>query len=682
MSDQPLPQEQLQPLVVLFSQGQLDQVIARATALTAQYPQAAQLYNLLGAAHAGLGQIDTALAHYTTSIATNPAYAEAHSNLGATLFGLGRFDEAITSLNAALAINPNHPQATANLGAVLCKLHRYTEAAEILKRALQINPNNPDAVGNLGVAHSGLKQPEKAVDLHRHALALRPGHLADHNNLGTALAATGQIELALKAFRDALAIDADHTDTLNNLGNLLRDMDRLKDALECYRRALAIAPDNPETLNNLGAALINAGQPSEAIEAFDTALQHAPNNAKLYDNKGLALYQLGHHTRAKQAFEAALDRDPDYAPAHANLGTSLNDLGQRAKAIARFETALSLQPDMADTHHRLARIKDFTAGDPQIAVMQFLLTHPRLKPAEQMHLHYALGKAMEDIRRFGEAFRHFTSANSLHKTTLAYDPTEDDRLFAALKTSFANAPACPELTLGLPPKPIFIVGMPRSGTSLVEQILASHSQVYGAGELGFLEDALRQSGWTGGVPPAAALAKIAKHYRANLKTLHADVPYITDKLPLNFRWLGLIAYAMPDAQIIHVKRDARATCWSIYKHFFATTGSRYGNDLQDLVGYYRRYADLMAFWKTNLPDRIIEVDYDALTHDQPAQTRSLLGAIGLPWQDQCLHPHRTERRVATASAHQVRQEVYSGSSDQWRAYEAHLAGPFAGLDGL
>ncbi len=682
MSDQTLPQDQLQPLVILFSQGQLDQVIARATALTAQYPQAPQLYNLLGAAHAGLGQIDTALAHYATSIATSPAYAEAHSNLGATLFGLGRFDEAITSLNAALAINPNHPQATANLGAVLCKLERYSEAAEILKRALQINPNNPDAVGNLGVAMSGLNQPEKAVDLHRHALALRPGHLADHNNLGTALAATGQTGPALKAFRDALSLDANHTDTLNNLGNLLRDMGQSKDALECYHKALALSPDTPDTLNNLGSALMDSDQPGAALDAFDTALRHAPKDAKLHNNRGLALYQLGQHTPAEDAFMAALGLDADYAPAHANLGTSQNDLGQHAKAIAHFQTALSLQPNMANVHHRLARIKVFTSDDAQIPAMQDLLSQPRLKPSEKMHLHFALGKAMDDIGQVDEAFQHFTDANSLRRATLAYNPTEDDRLFAALKTSFAAAPACPARSIGMPPKPIFIVGLPRSGTSLVEQILASHSQVHGAGELGFLADALRQSGWTGGLPSADVLAKIATAYRSNLKTLNADAPYITDKLPQNFRWLGLIAHAMPDAQIIHVKRDARATCWSIYTQLFGTAGSPYSYDLQNITGYYRRYADLMAYWATKLPGRIIELDYDALTQDQSGQTRHLLSEIGLPWQDQCLTPHITHRRVVTAAAHQVRQAVYTGSSERWRAYETHLAGPFADLAGL
>jgi len=682
MSDLPLPQDRLQPLVVLFSQGQFDQVISQATALTAQYPQAAQLYNLLGAAHAGLGQTETALAQYAKSIATNPAYAEAHSNLGATLFTLGRYAEASEALEAALQIAPAHPQATANLGATLCRLEQFDRAAGVLQRALQINPNNPDALGNLGVAQSGLNQPDKAIELHRHAIALRPGNVADHNNLGSALAATSQVEEALNAFRDALRLNADHTDTLNNLGNLLRDFGRSKDAIDCFHKVLAISPDDPKTHNNLGSTLISAGDPARAIQAFEAALQQKPDFTEALDNKGLALYHLGQHTDATAAFDAALRIDPDYAPAHAHLGTSLNDMGQHTQAREHYETALSLRADMAETHHMLARIKDFTPDDPQIPAMQDLLNQPHLKPVQRMHLGYALGKAMDDTGDYDAAFSHLANANALRKSTLPYDPADDERLFTRLKTSFAQAPACPAPTLGRPPKPIFIVGMPRSGTSLVEQILASHSQVHGAGELGLLEDAIRQSGWTGGLPTDADLTKIAHSYRTGLTALDQNAPYITDKLPLNFRWLGFIAHAMPEAQIVHVKRDPRATCWSIYKHYFATSGSRYGYDLQDLVGYYRRYVGLMTYWQNQLPGRIIQLDYDALTQDPASKTRALLGNIGLPWQDQCLRPQETERRVATASAHQVRQEIYTGSSEQWRAYEKYLSGPFAALDGL
>jgi len=669
-------------LVGLFSQGRFGDAIAHADALTRQYPGAAQLYNIMGAARAAMGETDQALAQYAKSIATDPDYTEAHSNLGATLFQLGRLSEATGAFKAALQINPTHPQATANLGAVLCKLQRFDEARAMLQRALQINPKNPDALGSLGVVLNALGQPDAAAEMHRRAIALRPGQVADYSHLGTALASAGHSAPALDAFRQALEIDANDTDALNNLGNLLTHLGKTTEAQECFEKALAINPVAADIWNNLGAARATLGAHDQALEHFRSALEIAPAFAEAHDNMGLSLYVLGRHEDATKAFERALQCDPGYAPAMANLAMALNDIGQRPEAVKLYEQALSLRPGLVDAFHRLARIKQFAADDPLIVSMLGLVDQPTMKSKDRMHLGFGLGKAMEDIGNAEKAFKHISAANLLRKGMLDYDLRQDENLFTRLEAAFANGEPAADIAPDGQIKPIFIVGMPRSGTSLVEQILASHPQVHGAGELSDLEKAIRQSGWDGTAPHQNMLAQVARSYRSGLGRFDTQAGFVTDKMPLNFRWIGFVIQALSEARIVHVKRDARATCWSIFKHYFAESGSHYGYDLDDLVGFYQLYSRLMAFWTRRYPGRIIQLNYEQLTENQEGETRALLAAVGLPWDDSCLQFHKTQRRVATASAHQVRDAMYSGSSQQWRKYDKFLQGPFARLDGL
>ena len=220
--------------------------------------------------------------------------------------------------------------------------------------------------------------------------------------------------------------------------------------------------------------------------------------------------------------------------------------------------------------------------------------------------------------------------------------------------------------------PIFVLGMPRSGTTLVEQVLASHSRVFGAGELELLESAVAAHGSTEIPPSIDSFTRIRDAYRQGLAKLGVAEAFVTDKMPLNFRWIGYICTALPEARIVHVQRDARATCWSCFKHYFSSRGNGFASDLRDVARYYRLYADLMAFWHDRFPGRIHDLSYEALTEHQEDQTRSLLAYLGLDWEDACLAFHLAERSVQTASATQVRQRLYQGSSEAWRRYEAHL----------
>jgi hypothetical protein len=296
-----------------------------------------------------------------------------------------------------------------------------------------------------------------------------------------------------------------------------------------------------------------------------------------------------------------------------------------------------------------------------------------------MNLSFALGKVYEDLGDVDQSFKYLLQGNRLRKIISGYEISQDRNLFEQIKSLF-NANNLQPGTLAesggsFTRQPIFIVGMPRSGTTLTEQILATHSQVWGGGELEalgrILTPIVQQSITTPGKRiPTKTLANCRDAYWADLQSLPATSPYVTDKMPQNFRWIGFLLTTMPGVKIINVRREPAATCWSMFKMQFK--GHGYSNDLLDLAEYYKLYLDLMDFWSKEFPNRIYDLDYEALTRNQEPETRKLLEYCELDWEQQCLEFYKTRRAVRTPSGRQVRQKMYTGSSDAWRKYEAHL----------
>jgi hypothetical protein len=309
---------------------------------------------------------------------------------------------------------------------------------------------------------------------------------------------------------------------------------------------------------------------------------------------------------------------------------------------------------------------------------------------DKMHLGFALGKAFDDIGDAERAFRYFLKGNHLRKKELGYDIGSDKRLFSLIKSIFETGelktPEEIEPVTGHKKQPIFIVGMPRSGTTLAEQILASHSQVFGAGELDILNKIAistlndfknnRSEKLTND-----EIVSIWEMYFAELNKIGGDEPNITDKMPLNFRWIGFILTNMPEAKVINLQRDPIATCWSVFKHYFSSKGTGYAYDLVDVAEHYKMYVSLMDFWRAKFPNQIFDLNYEALTENQEKETRKLLKYCDLEWEEQCLEFHKTERAVKTASSAQVRQAMYQGSSEAWRKYEAHIQPMIRALEG-
>ena len=369
---------------------------------------------------------------------------------------------------------------------------------------------------------------------------------------------------------------------------------------------------------------------------------------------------------------------PDYADALSNKGQVLMHLGEREAARPFLEHALRLNPNFATAHRTLSESKTYQLGDPHVAQMEAVLAQGATTPGETQKIRFALGKAYDDMGDYDQAFAKFAAANKALDAAAPYDYAADHELFRQLKRNF-TAP-CPQVAPSATKhQPVFILGMPRSGTSLTEQILASHSQVYGAGEVELMSGALNSSKALHQALNEDVLQNIRNHYHEGLSAFEVSAPVITDKVPLNFRWIGFILQSMPEAKIIHCSRDAVAVCWSIYRRGFVSTGNGYRYSLENIAKFYHLYLDLMAFWHQRYPGRILDLDYEVITQNQKRETQRLLEFVGLEWEEACMDFHTTKRAVQTASSHQVRREMYQGSSNEWRNYEAHL-GPL--LDAL
>ena len=341
-----------------------------------------------------------------------------------------------------------------------------------------------------------------------------------------------------------------------------------------------------------------------------------------------------------------------------------------------------MKPDYAGAHRMLASIKKFDAQDEQYSLMHQLYLDENISDKQRCHINFGLAKACEDLGDFEQAYTHYAEGNALRKKLLQYDINVDVDLFRKLKSNYPqiaqNSLAPDSFSDNL--MPIFIVGMPRSGTTLVEQIISSHSQVTGAGELNFV--ARLGATIAIGINKAnhESLLDFRHKYLNKLQNVSDGNLIVTDKMPQNFNFIGLLTAAFPEAKIVHVKRDPAAVCWSNFKQYFSKKGLGYTYSLEDIVSYYRLYINLMKYWKNLLDQRLYNLDYEALVEEQESETQKLLHYIGLDWDSKCLSPENNQKAVTTASSLQVRKKIYKGSSHEWKKYEPFLNGAFDSLN--
>jgi tetratricopeptide (TPR) repeat protein len=637
---------------------------------------------LLGVVAHQMGKNDGAVDLITKALAIKPDYAEAHENLGSVLWNMGRLEEAVASFHKALVIKPDYADAHSNLGNALRDMGRLDKAITHYHKALAIEPTFAEVHNNLGNALRSMGRPGKAVASFHKALAIKPDFADAHCNLGNALRNMGKLDEAVASYHKALATKPEFAEAHNNLGNALTDLGRLEDAVVSYRKALAVKPNFAEAHSNLGNALQNLGKLDKAVASFHKALSIKPDYAEAHNNLGNALTDLGRPEDAVNSFRKALAIKPDSAAVHNNIGNALRDLGKLDEAVASYHKALDIKPDFAEARRHMARIKKYSEYDEDIRAMEQAYAKSAIKDEQRMHLAFSLGKAFEDLHQYDKAFDFFAEGNSIKRGSYSYSIDDHGNFFKKLEEVFDpflfakhQGTGCDDVT------PIFILGMPRSGTTLVEQILASHRQVHGAGELRTLRQIVYSyfdKGKDVRFPESVRQVDSADFERSGVEYIQAirkhspDTRFITDKMPENFKYIGLIKLMLPDAKVIHCRRDPADTCLSIFKTLF-TAKHEYAHDLGELGRYHNFYRGLMEHWRSAIPGFIHEVQYEDMVADQAGQTRTLLEYCGLEWDDACLEFHKLDRPVMTASAEQVRRPIYRDSVQLWKRYETQLA---------
>lgn len=502
----------------------------------------------------------------------------------------------------------------------------------------------------------------------------------------------GLLEDAERFWTVALAKNPDYAEAHYNLGVLHHKCGRLDAAARSLSRAVLLEPTNAQANNNLGVVLLESARFREAAVLLQRAVELDPTNAGAFNNLGLSQMELGQLGAARQSLDRAVALKPDLAEALNSRGMLQSETGALEAGAHDLDAAIAVAPDYGQAHLNRALLTRAEPGAPWIARLEASYARRQSLPSRSaVALDFAMGKVCEDLGQFDAAFAAYSEGNRLHHALHPFDEAADRADIEALRRAFdtqvfAAAPPvnADRVTAGPGRVPIFVIGMPRSGTSLVEQILASHPDVFGAGELTILSELVAEA--PRGVPEPAAraawyamLRALGETYVSRAWPPGVSARCLVDKMPGNYRHAGFVPLMLPAARIIHVIRDAADTCFSCYATSFRR-GHEYTYDLAVLGRYYRRYAQLMEHWRAVLPAHVmLEVRYETLVQDTEGESRRMLAHAGLPWDERCLRFYENDRAVSTASFAQVRQRAYTRSIARWKRFERHLGPLLAAL---
>lgn len=675
--------------------GRVDQAEAGYRQVLVHVPAHPHALHLTGVVHMQKGDPESAAGYFEKAVGVSRDNADFHADLGVALMAVGRHDTGLVHFQRAAELRPDFAMAHYNIALAMIQRDDLGAAADSFRRALHHNPKLADAHMNLGLILLRLEPGEKAIRHLRQATEVGPENVIALTNLGIGLIETGAAAEAVAVLKRAVALDpgfaAAHfglASALDEAAGEKSDDENLALAEAHYRCALEINPDYFEAHMNLGIVLKAKRRYDEAEAEFRRALDLRPGEVECITNLAEVLVDQDKDDEAMDIYRAVRDTNPEYIHGYRRLARLWQEKGEFDKAREVVEELRLHDPESGIVFTALSGDRSHRFTDEEVDRAERLSDDVSEAESERSYLKFALARYLDTIGDYDRAFPHLRRGNEIVDRTFDFDISEEA---AYVKTIEEIAP--PELfaagNIGSDSaRPIFIVGMMRSGTTLVEQIIASHPDASGGGELDTIntmtKDLSRRR--AGGDPyprclgnlDAETISDLGGQYLARLDGISADADRVTDKMPINYRHLGLIARLFPGARIVHCRRNPLDNCLSLYFQQFRGYHP-YAYDLRKLAFYYGLHDRLMAHWRRVIPSSIHEIVYEDLIADQEGESRALIDYCGLEWDDQCLRFFEADRIVRTASLWQVRQPVYNSSVGRWRNYEAHLKPLFDAL---
>ena len=617
------------------------------------------------------------------ALARNPRDVNMLGLLGAIQIKTRRLTEAEQVLRQTIALAPTFAKPHEDLGFVLLELKRFEEAAQVLQTAVRLDPKLELAHFNLGKALAATGKGAAADAAFEASFKLSPERrlLAQAAKLHQA----GRLEEAEQHYRQLLRDNPRNVDALRMLAMVAAKLRRYEDAERLLKRALGIAPDFLTAQMDLGRILKEQDRYAEAIDCFKQAIALNPDNPQAHFLLASVCSPAALNHEAVQEYRRTLELSPKHPGALLGLGNSLKTVGRLEEAVQAYQDCIAVRPNSGETYWSLANLKTYRFSDRQIKDMEDKLENGSgLTDKSQVNFLFALAKAHDDRQDYDRAWHYYARANGKQRMLVRYDPVQTETTHDAIIEVFDQALFAQKGAGGHPDTaPIFILGLPRSGSTLLEQLLASHSQVEGTSELPYLSRvalSLNRNRADGVNYPHAVGELEAAHFAAlgedylRYAQLHRTEgrPFFIDKMPNNFPEIGFLHLILPKARIIDARRHPLDACVGNYRQHYAR-GQTFAYDLADLGEYYLEYQRMMDHWHEMLPGRILTVQYEAVVADFEGQARRILEYCKLPWEDHCIKFYETDRPVRTASAEQVRQPVYTKALNFWRNYESHLA---------
>jgi len=640
--------------------------------------------NNLAIAEYNRRNLQAAAAIYRIILAKYKEFAELYNNLGNILYELAGYDEALTNYLAAVKLNPNYAACFNNIANTFQQLGKHNDALAYYNKAITLKPEQADFYLNRAKSLRLLDKHRDAIMDYKHAITLKPDYPEAYNNIGNTLQELGQYQDSLACYDIAIKLKPDYVGAYNNRGGAFQQLKRYNESIESYDKAIELKPDYADAYNNKGTTLQEMMYYDDALSHYNKATELNPYYADAYVNQGNIYHEIKRYDEALGSYHNAIKLRPDHAEAYNNLSNTLASKGEMDEAEKMLRHALSLNKNYLTPWFRLTNIRKYSNADhPDIKNIQDLLQNPAISQRDRGFLCFSLGKVFDDCGKYDEAFEYYRQANEINNRMVSYNPDKATDITNQIIETFNHDLIKQSSAFASASKsPIFILGMPRSGTTLMASILSNHPSIKTAGELPTILDftvhlpALLGTSTpypqaVNELTPAAAAQMINDYEKRLRRDIEPAIPYIIDKQPLNFRYIGFISMLFPNALIIHCKRHPLDTCLSNYFQRF-TQYYNYSFDLANIGHFYNEYFRLMEHWRQVLPNKMVEVSYEDMVNNTEQPTRHILDALKLEWNDRCLSPHTNPCAVETASQWQVRQPIYKQSVERWQHYEKFL----------